>query len=84
MATAKVAMVTVCSSGQPAADTSATLSYMATNNRAEFRRLILKTERDLLTEAQLKALLTVAEATVADDRQTLRKIKARIKRARPR
>ncbi len=55
---------------------------MDTNNRAEFRRLILKTERDLLTEDQLRALLTVAEATVADNRKTLRAIKARIKHAR--
>ena len=37
---------------------------MASNNRAEFKRLILKTERDLLTKEQLRALLTVAEATV--------------------
>ena len=55
---------------------------MATNNRAEFERLILKVERDLLTKEQLRALLTVAEATVTDDRQSLQVIKARIKHAR--
>jgi hypothetical protein len=54
---------------------------MATSNRAEFERLLLKVERDLLTEAQLKALLTVAKATVADDRQSLQVVKARIKHA---
>lgn len=72
----------MCTSGQHSSRVRASLSYMATNNREEFRRLILKTERDLLTEEQLRALLTVAEATVADDRKTLRTIKARIKRAR--
>lgn len=55
---------------------------MATTNRAEFERLILKVERDLLTESQLKALLTVAEVAVADDPKRLLTIKARIKRAR--
>jgi hypothetical protein len=49
-----------------------------------FKRLILKIERDLLTQARLREQLTVAEATVASNRQTLRNIKARIKRARPR
>lgn len=58
------------------------MSYMATTNRAEFERLILKVERDLLTESQLKALLTVAEVAVADDPKRLLTIKARIKRAR--
>jgi hypothetical protein len=63
-------------------DTCATLSYMATNNRAEFERLILRIERDLLTESQLKALLAVAEVTVPDDPKALVAIKARIKRTR--
>lgn len=57
---------------------------MATTNRTEFERLILRIERDLLTESQLKALLTVAEVAIADDPKTLRAIKARIKRSQPR
>jgi hypothetical protein len=60
----------------------ATLSYMATTNRTEFERLILRIERDLLTESQLKALLTVAEVAVADGPKRLLTIKARIKRTR--
>ena len=57
---------------------------MATTNRTEFERLILRIERDLLTESQLKALLTVAEVAVADDPKRLLTIKARIKRSQPR
>ena len=58
---------------------------MAKTDRATtFKRLILKIERDLLTQARLREQLTVADATVASNRKTLRNIKARIKRARPR
>ena len=55
---------------------------MATSNRAEFERLILKIERELLTESQMKALSAVAEVTVPDDPKALVAIKARIKRTR--
>jgi hypothetical protein len=55
-----------------------------TDRVTTFKRLILKIERDLLTQARLREQLTVADATVASNRQTLRNIKARIKRARPR
>jgi hypothetical protein len=55
-----------------------------TDRVTTFKRLILKIERDLLTQARLREQLTVADATVASNRQTLRNIKARIKRARRR
>ena len=55
-----------------------------TDRVTTFKRLILKIERDLLTQARLREQLTVADATVASNRKTLRNIKARIKRARPR
>ena len=55
---------------------------MATTNRTEFEQLILRIERDSLTESQLKALLTVAEVAGADDPKRLLTIKARIKRTR--
>jgi hypothetical protein len=57
---------------------------MATNNRTEFRRLMLKIERDLMAKANLAVLLTTADETIASDRKTLRAVKARIKRTRPR
>ena len=55
-----------------------------TDRVTTFKRLILKIERDLLTQARLRAQLTVADATVASNRKTLRNIKARTKRTRPR
>ena len=73
----------VCTSEQRRRAVSVILSYMATTNRpTEFRRVILKIERDLVAQAQLRALLAVADKTVADDRQTLRTVKARMQRAR--
>jgi hypothetical protein len=53
-----------------------------TNSATTFKRLILKIERDLLTQVRLREQLTVADETVASNRRTLRNIKARIKRAR--
>jgi hypothetical protein len=53
-----------------------------TNRATTFKRLILKIERDLVAQARLRERLTVADATVANNRKTLRAIKARIKRAR--
>jgi hypothetical protein len=55
---------------------------MTTPHRTQTQRLILLIERDLAAQAQLRTLLTVADKTVADDRQELRTIKARIKRRR--
>jgi hypothetical protein len=49
-------------------------------NRAEFKRLILQIERDLLAQARLRTLLAAADATVVGHRQELQTVKARIKR----
>jgi hypothetical protein len=48
-------------------------------DRAEFARLTLQIERDLVAQAQLRALLTVADTTVAGHRQDLRNLKARMR-----
>ena len=56
---------------------------MAISDRAEFTRLILQIERDLLSQAQLRTLLTDAATTVAGHRRELRTIEARLKRTRP-
>jgi len=53
---------------------------MAITDRAEFKRLILQIERDLLAQAQLRRLLTAADVTIAGHREKLRGVKARIKR----
>ncbi|HEX4348633.1 MAG TPA: hypothetical protein VHZ73_13745 [Vicinamibacterales bacterium] len=52
-------------------------------NRADCRRLMLQLERDLAAQAQFRALLTVAEATVANRRRELRNLKARVARESP-
>ena len=53
---------------------------MPITDRAEFKRLILQIERDLLAQAQLRALLSAADNTIAGHRRKLRSVKARIKR----
>jgi len=50
----------------------------------EFKRLMLQIERDLLSQARLRTLLTSASATTAGHREELRTVKARLARARPR
>jgi hypothetical protein len=55
---------------------------MAITDSAEFKRLILQIERDLLAQAQLRSLLNDADTTVADHRQKLQAVKARLTRAR--
>jgi len=55
-----------------------------TNRATTLKRLILKIERDLAAQARLRERLTVADATVASNRKSLRAIKARTKRARQR
>jgi hypothetical protein len=55
---------------------------MAITDSAECNRLILQIERDLLARAHLRSLLTDADTTVADHRQKLRAVKARLERAR--
>jgi hypothetical protein len=55
---------------------------MAITDSAEFKRLILQIERDLLAQAQLRSLLADSDITVANHRQKLRVVKARLERAR--
>jgi hypothetical protein len=74
----------VCKSEQCANRLYATLSYVTTPQLTPLQRLILQIERDLLAQAQLRALLTAADKTVGDNRQSLRTVKARIKRSPPR
>ena len=56
---------------------------MATN-RDQFNQLVLQIERDLLSQAHLRELLTAAEMNIASHRKELRTVKSRIARARPR
>jgi hypothetical protein len=56
---------------------------MTISDRAQFTRLILQIERDLLSQAHLRTLLTDASTTVAGHRRELRTIEARLKRIRP-
>ena len=51
------------------------------NDLAQFKQLILQIERDLLEVAQLRTLLTTADATATDHLLELRALDARIKRA---
>ena len=53
---------------------------MAITDRAEFKRLILQIERDLLAQAQLRILVAAADTTIAGDREELRTVKARLGR----
>lgn len=55
---------------------------MAMTDRAEFRRLILQVERDLVAQTHLKALCADAGTLVARHRQELRTVEARIARSR--
>ena len=55
---------------------------MATTNRAEFKRLILKIERDLFAQAHLRTLLTALDKALAEDQRELQTIKTRIKQTR--
>jgi hypothetical protein len=57
---------------------------LARTDRAEFNRLTLQIERDLLSRAHLRALLVSANAMVAGHQQDLRALKARLARARRR
>ena len=51
---------------------------MAMTDRAEFNRLILQIERDLVAQTHLKTLCASAGTIVARHRQELRTIKARL------
>ena len=55
---------------------------MAMTDRAEFNRLLVQIERDLVAHANLRALLTEAGTTVATHRSDLQTIKVRINRLR--
>jgi len=55
---------------------------MPTPDRAEFKRLILQIERDLLAQARLRTLLTSAGETVAGHKQDLRTVEARLRTRR--
>jgi len=70
----------LCTSGQPTQANTGYLSAMSLTDRAEIKRLILRIQRDMLAQTQLRTLLIAADTTIADHRQTLRSIKARIKR----
>lgn len=52
---------------------------MATTTRAEFKRLMLKIERDLFAQAHLRALMTALDTALAADQKELRAIEARIR-----
>jgi hypothetical protein len=52
---------------------------MLTPDSAEFKRLILQIERDLLAQARLRTLLTTAGVTVAGHRRDLRTVEARLR-----
>jgi hypothetical protein len=55
---------------------------MAMTDHAEFNRLLVQIERDLVAQANLRALLTEAGTTVATHRSDLQTIKTRINRLR--
>jgi hypothetical protein len=55
---------------------------MAITDRTDFKRLILQIERDLVSQAHLRMLVTHAETTVADHVQEPRIVEARLKRPR--
>jgi hypothetical protein len=62
---------------------SSRLAWCAMTDRARFTGLILRIERGLLAQAQLRTLLAAADTTVAGHRQELRSLKARIARRSP-
>jgi hypothetical protein len=55
---------------------------MAMTHHAECKRLILQIERDLVSQAHLRTLLTHAETTVVDHVRELRTVEARLKHTR--
>ena len=55
---------------------------MVMTHHAEFKRLIRQIERDLVSQAHLRTLLTHADTTVADRVQELRTVDGRLKRTR--
>jgi len=51
-------------------------------DRAERTRLVLQIERDLVTEARLRTLLTAAQTTLATHRRELRTLERRFSHTR--
>ena len=62
---------------------SSPLTCVAVTDRAQLMRLVLRLERDVLAQAQLRALLATADVAVAGHRQEVRNLKARIARRSP-
>lgn len=48
-------------------------------NEAQFKRLLLQIERDLIAQDYFQALLTAVTARIAATRQALRAVKRRLK-----
>jgi hypothetical protein len=57
------------------------MAMLVTTDRAEFERLMLLIERDLLAQATLRTLLTSKETRLAAHREELRAVTARITRS---
>jgi hypothetical protein len=55
---------------------------MAMTHHTDFKRLILQIERDLVSQAHLRTLLTHAETTVVDHVRELRTVEAHLKHMR--
>jgi hypothetical protein len=55
---------------------------MPITDRAEFERLMLQIERDLMAQAHLRTLLTAADTSVTNHVQELQAVKARMRRTR--
>jgi hypothetical protein len=55
---------------------------MPTTDPAEFERLMLQIERDLMAQAHLRMLLTAADSSVTNHLEQLQTVKARMRRTR--
>lgn len=73
--------VAVFNSERCRTDTSVTLPAMPITDRAEFERLMLQIERDLMAQAHLRLLLTAADSSVTNHLEQLQAVKARMRRA---
>jgi hypothetical protein len=59
------------------------VTYLSMTDRAEFSRLTLQLERDLVAQAHIREILTAADTTVADRRREMRNLRARMARQSP-
>jgi hypothetical protein len=55
---------------------------MPITDRAEFERLMLQIERDLMAQAHLRMLLTAADTSVTNHLEQLQAVKTRMRRTR--